>query len=208
MAANSKFLFDTPFDEELSVTGRGANGGAAASGRAFGDETVSHKAVARAHQEGKEEALRSVEADLAAAATEIAAGLAQLVGDRAHYLDRFRDDSVALAVAIARKLAPALMAREPLAEVEGMIADCLKHLQEEPRVAIRAAQSMIDQLKPRIEALGAGVGATGKMILIGDASLGPRDCRVEWAEGAAERREDEVAAALDAAIARFLERTE
>ena len=209
MSTNSKFLFDTAFDEELAIGGRGMKSAAAlASANASGDGQPSHKALDRAFQQGVAQQQRTIEAELATASSAIAASLTELITDQVRLLESHRKESIALAATIARKLAPALTSRHPMTEIEAMISDCLRQLPSEPRIAVRATQDVIDQLKPRIESLAAHAGATGKMILIVDGALQPGDCRVEWAEGAVERREFEILAEIDAAIMRFMQRTE
>ncbi len=209
MSANPKFLFETAFDEDMAIGGNGMKSAAAFVGaNGSGNDAPTHKALERAFKQGMAQQQRTIEAELATASSAIAAGLAELIADQVRLLEGHRRESVALAAAIARKLAPALTSRQPMAEIEAMIGECLRQLPGEPRIAVRATQDIIDQLRPRIEGLAAHAGATGKMILIVDGALQPGDCRVEWVEGAVERRESEILADIDAAIIRFMQRTE
>lgn len=117
----------------------------------------------------------------------IAAATERLVAAEAERNAQSQAESVRLAISIMRKMLPGLARRNALGEIEAMIADCLSELADEPRIVVRVHDGMLDALKARIDALAASKGFAGKMVLLAEPSLMDTDCRVEWADGGAER---------------------
>ena len=88
-------------------------------------ETAAHRAAMREAQSDAE-----VESGrrMADALERIAAGLA-VANDALHAIEtRLECEAVEVAVAVARKLAPALIAREPFAEISALASDCFRQL--------------------------------------------------------------------------------
>ena len=52
---------------------------------------------------------------------------------------------------------------------------------------MRAPDALIDSLQSNIDRIAASCGFTGKVALFGDPAMAATDCRVEWADGGAER---------------------
>ena len=114
-----------------------------------------------------------------------------------------RKEAAVLAFKIASKFAGALIEREPIVEVEAMIADALSQLGEQgnvPRIVVRVAEDLVDPLGEHVDGLAAQVGFGGQIVLLADTALSGSNCRVEWADGGAERDlaalEDEIEAAV------------
>src|SRR5688572_12376865 len=80
-----------------------------------------------------------------AGATAFARGVGQAIAGALQELDKtlvavetkLETEAVEVAVAVAKKLAPDLVAREPLAEIVALAADCFRHLVATPHVAVR-----------------------------------------------------------------------
>lgn len=92
-----------------------------------------------------------------------------------------------IAVAVVRKVLPDLAQRNGLAEIEALVRECLNTFYDEPRVVVRVHDKMLDPLRERVDDIAAGCGFDGKIVLFGDEHLAETDCRVEWADGGAER---------------------
>ena len=154
------------------------------------------------HAAGHDEMSRSVEQAAAAALAEIGARLADMNGR----FDEIRQAAIASGVevvaATVRKLVPALAKRHGLSEIEGLVRDTLHALYDEPRVVIRAHDSVIDSLQERVDGMAAASGFMGKVVLFGDDQFSETDCRIEWADGGAERNLGELWRRIDAAIER------
>jgi len=108
-----------------------------------------------------------------------------------------------LALGIARKLAGALLERAPEAEIESFVGSCLARLMGEPRAVVRLPAALFDRVASRIDQVAAQSGFAGRVVLVGDEALKGADCRVEWADGGAERACDEVWSDIDALVARL-----
>lgn len=96
-------------------------------------------------------------------------------------------ESVKLAIRIAHKLIPQFASRFALPEIERVIVEAIDARRDEPRLAVTVPTLHLDTLKTRMDALALEKGYAGKVILLADDNLAATDCRVEWADGGAER---------------------
>ncbi len=200
MAQPVKFAFDAVFTIEGSDE--------TADARDFVTPRELEAARAKAYEEGfaagvAEERARN-ERRYADAVEVIAAGMGAIERTQRAEIERCIKMATELALSIARKVAPALMAAAPMAEIEALIGEHLEQLVDEPRVVVRVSEGMIDALRERIDALAAARGFSGRMVLIPDAALADGDCRMEWADGGVERDTAAVWKSLEGAIARIL----
>jgi len=113
-------------------------------------------------------------------------------------------EGLKVAVGIARKVVPELAQRNAMNEIEALVTDCLRHLAEEPRVVVRVHDQFLDGLQGRIDELAQLSAFPGSIVLIADDGLAAGDCRVEWADGGAERDGGRLWKEIDAAIGRSL----
>jgi flagellar assembly protein FliH len=201
MSKAARFMFDDAFDDvdsDRPSTGKNST----ISEQDLQD--AREQAFAEGRATGAAEARAEIEAASAKTLDAIATcltslGAAQVAANEASYRD-----SVALARLVAGRLAPALIADQPLTEIEGLIGECLEYLGDEPRIVVRVVESLIDNLTPRIDGLADRFGFPGKIILLPDERLAVGDCRVEWADGGAERIIENLTGAVDAAVARYI----
>jgi flagellar assembly protein FliH len=96
-------------------------------------------------------------------------------------------DAVKLTMQVIGKLLPSFSQQYALSEIENVIAQSLEARRDEPRIAVIVPTQHLEALTSRIDALTAGKSYAGKVILIADDALAATDCRVEWADGGAER---------------------
>jgi flagellar assembly protein FliH len=115
---------------------------------------------------------------------------------------RLETEAVEVAVAVARKLAPELIAAQPFAEIEALATECFRQLVSTPHITIRLPEDIYSNVKDRLEDLAQARGFQGRLAILADADLKAGDCRIEWADGGVNR---DVAAA-DAAIAEVVTR--
>jgi flagellar assembly protein FliH len=108
--------------------------------------------------------------------TEITSGLGAVES-------RLEAEAVEVASAVARKLAPELIQREPLAEIASLVADCLRHLTAAPHVVVRVSEGIYPQARERLEAIAQDLGFAGRLVVMAEGNMGNDDCRVEWADG-------------------------
>ncbi|MEQ9642708.1 MAG: FliH/SctL family protein [Alphaproteobacteria bacterium] len=196
-----KFLFDTEFaegeplpEEEVQAKPRFTEEDLVAA-RREGQEA--------GFQMGLEQAKRQLEAQLADAMTAAADKLGGLQSAMQADLETVKADATQIAVKAASRLAPALIARQPLAELSEMVADCLRQMPTEPRVVIRVAEPLVESLEAQIAELGRAAGFAGQLVLIGEPDMAQGDARVEWADGGAERNLGALQADIEAAVDRY-----
>ena len=177
MASPAKFLFDTDFAAPVRE-------------RAATPAEVAQKiaeAEARAYRSGYEAALREakVESDRrsAQALQEIGAAIKGIAAGFSGIEGRMETEAVDVAVAVARKLANELIAREPLGEVTALVADCFAQLVSTPHIVVRINDSLYEAAHASIEALAKQSGFAGRLIILAEPSIQTGDCRIEWADG-------------------------
>ena len=124
----AKFLFDNDF----------AVGERTKSSVALAEHAAKlTEAEAAGYRKGFAAAKAEAEQRAAAALERVAAALAELNRGLAAVETRLETEAVEVAVAVARKLAPELIAREPFAEISALAADCFRHLVAAPHVVVR-----------------------------------------------------------------------
>jgi flagellar assembly protein FliH len=202
MAAVEKFLFDTCFDKP-DPRGTAPAQPAAPTFTEQDLEEARRTAFAAGEAEGHARAAQERESLVAGAMARIDAQMARLHQDLGERLSQIERRAVEAAVTLVRKLLPGLARERDMSEIEALIENCLRSLLDEPRVVIRVPDSLLDPLKERIATLGERSGYAGRVVLVVDRSLGASDCRVEWADGGAERDTAHVWAEAEKALARF-----
>lgn len=96
-------------------------------------------------------------------------------------------DAAKLALRITHKLLPQFSLRYALPEIEHVLLHAVEARKDEARIAVTIPTVHLEGLKARMDALALEKGYGGKVILLADDNLPPTDCRVEWADGGAER---------------------
>jgi flagellar assembly protein FliH len=153
--------------------------------------------------EGEASAVARAEQQLAAAATTLAdraVGLTGLIDDL------HRDtigDAVTLSLALARKLAGRLLAAEPTAEIEALVAECLSSLDGVKHLVIRCEPMLADRVRDIATARIAQSSFSGRLVVLGDPDIAIGDARLEWADGGVVRDIRQLSADIDARIAEY-----
>jgi flagellar assembly protein FliH len=125
-----------------------------------------------------------------------------LSDDQTRFQNALTERSVELALKATRKMFPALARREGLVEIEALLADCLQEAKAESKIMVQVSDAMAEPFRERIDALVAKAGYQGIVTVLADDTLGPADCRVEWADGGAERVAQHMWQEFDAATQR------
>jgi flagellar assembly protein FliH len=208
MNTSTRFLFDTEFSDSSAPVDAGK---AAAEITAVYSEKDIEALKLQAYEEGlqlgKTEAMETVESTLASSLETVAIQLQQLSENHNAELHIIKQDAASLALAIAGKLAPALIEQSPFNEMEAIIKDCLSELPEEPRIVVRAPEQACEFLKPQVDTLSAQTGFQGNIILLPEESMKASECRVEWADGGVERNIQDTETKLSAIINEFVHGT-
>lgn len=96
-------------------------------------------------------------------------------------------EAAKLTMRVTRKLLPQFALQYSINEIEHAILQAIEARKDEPRIAVIVPTAHLEALKTGMDALAIQKGYAGKVILLADDSLPPTDCRVEWADGGADR---------------------
>ena len=205
MPQAARFMFDIDFSAtpgprkevpEAPQIGLAEHEAAVAAAEARGAQ----RGFAEGQADAKAEAAREIARNLDRVAENIAAALADLEGER----QRLREQAIELAVTVARKLAAALVAREPLGEIRALVGECLGPLRSTPHLVVRTHADDVEALGEITDRLVHEHGFEGKLVLLGEPDLARGDCRIEWADGGIIRDRCEIEREIDALIGRYL----
>jgi flagellar assembly protein FliH len=199
MTARAKFLFDTDF---------GQGDGARAAMSAAQQQAAMAEAEARGYRNGaaagRMEVTAEAERRMAAALEHAASSFEQLAQGLEAVEAKLEAEAVEVAAAVARKLAPALIAREPVAEIAALAADCFRHLVNAPHVVVRLNEALADAARVQLGAIAERCSFDGRLIVLSEPDMAPGDCRVEWADGGTVRDRAAVEAAIAEAVERYV----
>lgn len=191
------------FDEVFSLDADGARASAAAT-------TAAARAAAREEgraagiAEGRRAAEQAVSGRIADGLERLAAGLSAL--DARAEADRreIEANAIELALAAAGRLAPALIDREPAAELTALLRGCLASIRDLPHVAIRVSGDLVEPMRDSFEAVAAESGFTGRLVVLGEPAIAPGDGRIDWADGGIVRDTAATLAAIETAVAGYV----
>lgn len=195
--ASRKFTFDTEF---LGTEDRPAPAARARQKQTLTTEELD-RMQAQARAEGATNAqARTTEAldrSIAALTISVRAAL-----DQSHAeIEKLRDEAAQVALAMARKIAPAALALLPAGDVEIALRQAMHQAIGEPRITLRAAPAVTEVLEPRLADIAHEEGYEGRVLIAADPAMKAGDCRIEWRGGGAERSQQAIEDALSALIA-------
>ena len=162
------------------------------------------QAQAEAYRNGLAAAEAKIEGRTSAACDRIAQGIAALAQGLRAIEARLEAESVEVAVAVARKLAPETIAAEPFAEIAALAAGCFRQLVGAPHVVVRIAEPIYEQAHTRLEEIARVQGFDGRLVVLAEPGMALGDCRIEWADGGLARDRAKTEAAISEAVARYV----
>ncbi|HZS85556.1 MAG TPA: hypothetical protein VFA50_21985 [Stellaceae bacterium] len=210
MAVAQKFLFDNCFDGPAAgaLTARPGKGAAepvlTRAELAAAEAKSREEGYAAGHAKGRAEAVSAHEERLAAALAAIAERLSALLEERASLRRESEKQTIELTRLAIAKLFPALTRRDGFTEIAALLKECLAECIDEPRLALRLPDALFEEAQRRIAPLAANGGFAGKLVILADEALTGADCRVEWADGGAERDTARTLREIEAAMARAI----
>ncbi len=200
MAAPAKFLFDTDFAAPDRSRERAATPAEIAQRIA--------DAEARAYRAGYDAAQREakVESDRrsALALEEIGVAIKGIAARFSGIEARMETEAVDVAVAVARKLCDELIAREPLAEITTLVADCFSHLVATPHLVVRINDALYEAARENIERMASHSGFEGRLVILAEPTIATGDCRIEWADGGVVLERAAIEAKINELVGRYL----
>jgi flagellar assembly protein FliH len=193
MASPARFLFDNDF--AVAEKAKAAMPPAELAAKLAEAENAGYrKGVAASKAEAEQRAMAALE--------RVAGGLDDLNRGLSSVEARLAAEAVAVAVTVGKKLAPELMAREPLAEIAALATECFRHLVAAPHVVVRVNDALQTQARDALEA--AARGSDSRLVVLAEPDIAPGDCRIEWADGGIKRDRAAIEAAIDEAVGRYI----
>ena len=199
MSASAKYLFDLDFapaakaPTAIAVTEHAA--------RLAEAETRGYR---NGFQAAETEMKADTERRLAVTIEQVGSALEIMARGLADVETRLEAEAVDVAVAVARKLAPELIAREPLAEIAALVTECFRHLIAAPHVAIRVSESIYPVAREKLEDISRQRGFEGRLVLLAEPGIAEGDCRIEWADGGINRDRAAADALIVETVTRFV----
>ena len=192
-----KFLFDDDFASSH-----------AAPGKRMVTAAAHEAALTRAEADGYRKGMNAAEAKIEGRATGALERIAQSIAAMAQGLStieaRLEAESVEVAVAVARKLAPELIAAEPFGEIAALASSCFHQLIAAPHVVVRVAEQIYEIAQPRLEQIAQLHGFQGRLVVLAEPGMALGDCRIEWADGGVSRDRAATEAAIGEAVGRYV----
>jgi flagellar assembly protein FliH len=148
----------------------------------------------------------------AAGQTQAQSGALAVIADGLERLDkalagieaRLETEAVEVAVAVAGKLAPELIAREPFAEISALATESFNHLVKAPHVVVHIGAEIYEDAKVKLDEIAAARGFEGRLVVLPDPAMAPGDCRIEWADGGVARDRAATLAVIDDLVDRYV----
>jgi flagellar assembly protein FliH len=197
MAPQRKFTFDTEF--------LGAEDRPAPAARARQKQTLTTEELDRMQDEARTQGENNAQARTTEALERSIAALTISVRaalDQSHAeIENLRDEAARVALAMAKKIAPAALAALPAGDVEIALRQAMHQAIGEPRITLRAAPAVTEILEPRLTDIAHEEGYEGRVLIAAEPVMKAGDCRIEWRGGGAERSEQTIEDALTALIA-------
>ena len=197
--APTKFLFDVDF----------ARGAERKQTLALADhmlkiaeaEKAAHdRGYAAAQTDAKVESDRRITTALERVAAAIAASNSALKAIET----RLECEAVEVAVAVGRKLAPALLAHEPFAEIAALASECFRQLVATPHIAVRGQDALSATTQEKLGDIVRTRGFEGRLVVLAESDIAPGDCRIEWADGGVNRDSAAADAEISKAVTGYL----
>lgn len=124
----------------------------------------------------------------------ITARIEALAQEHRDYLASRQPDLGRLVLGCGQKLAVEALRKEPLADIEAMIRDCLGLLMEAPEVRVEVHPRLQPQLARQFQ---------GQAKVVATPEMNPLDCRVSWQYGEAVRDIDAMWSHIEQIIDRY-----
>jgi flagellar assembly protein FliH len=197
MASTAKFMFDEDFAAGTKPTITVIE---ADRRRADAEAQAYRKGFAA----GQAQAHGEADQRIAAALGVIAEGFGRLDHALSGIETRLETEAVEVSVAVAAKLAPELVAREPFAEISALANECFHQLVAAPHVVVRIGADVFEMAKEKLEEIARAKGFEGRLVVLADEAMAPGDCKIEWADGGVNRDQAATLSAIDDVVGRYV----
>jgi flagellar assembly protein FliH len=165
-------------------------------------------AESQAHRKGFEagqtQARTEISEKISKTMTRIADDLDRIHRGLAAIEARLETEAVQVAIAVASKLAPDLIAREPFAEISSLASECFRQLVTTPQIAVHISADLYEPAKEKLEEIARMRGFEGRLTVLSDEAMVPGDCRIEWADGGVNRDRTATVATIEELVTRYV----
>jgi flagellar assembly protein FliH len=200
MGAPTKFLFDVDFARGAAERRQTIALDEHTLKVAEAEHAAQERGYAAAQSDAKVESDRRIAAALERIADGIAAGNSSVKAIET----RLECEAVEVAVAVGRKLAPALMAQEPFAEIAALAANCFRQLVATPHIVVRVNDALYSTTQEKLDEIVRSRGFEGRLVVLAESDIAPGDCRIEWADGGVNRDNAAAEAEISKAVTGYL----
>lgn len=197
MTATAKYLFD----EDFSTGQRPTITLVEAERRRADAESVAYR---NGFAAGQAQAQNDVSQRIGAALGVIADAMDRLNRGLAGIETRLETEALQVTIAVAAKLAPELIAREPLAEISALATDCFSQLVKAPHVVVHVGAEIYEAAKTKLDEISGAHGFEGRLVVMSDSAMAAGDCRIEWADGGVSRDRAATLATIDELVDRYV----
>ena len=194
MQLSQKFLFERDFDLEKArqqrVAEEAEQQAATPPPPMFDEDTLlaaQRDAYNQGFAAGKAEAESSQQHIQLGLLDRIGHSLQHVLSAEQDRLHQMQDLALRTAFYMVKKFWPRFQAKSGLQEMEQFIAAQLAQNNEETRLVLRVHDSQLDPIATQLPRLKELQGFTGKVITLADDTVAPFDCKIEWADGGAEK---------------------
>lgn len=156
------------------------------------------------HAKGEKGELARTAQAILTAAGDIAKKAEQITGAIDEINRKMLGESVHLGKAVGHKLATHLMAKEPAAELEALVTECMTSLDHVPHLVIHCHPDLADAIRETTEQAMTTSGFSGRLIVMGDPEIPISDGRIEWADGGLVRDTNAISDEIDKCIENYL----
>jgi flagellar assembly protein FliH len=200
MAAAAKYMFDQDFSAVAQVTAPAVAAAEHEAALAAAEARGLHAGLNAAEAQARTEAERR----LALAFERIAGGVEQLRASLERVEGKFEAEAVEVALAVGRKLAADLIAKEPFAEICALADQCFREMISAPHIVVRVSADLYSDAKQRLEDIARARGFEGRLVVMSEGDIAAGDCRIEWADGGLKRDRAMTEAAIAEAVGRYI----
>jgi flagellar assembly protein FliH len=197
MSAAAKYMFDEDFAGGVKPTITLVEH----ERRSKDAESVAHR---QGFEAGQAQARGETAERIAKTLLHIADGMAKIEQALAGIEAKIEVEAVQVAVAVAAKLAPELIAREPFAEISALAGDAFRQLVSTPQVSVHIGAAIFESAKDKLEEIARSRGFDGRLTVQPDDKMAAGDCRIEWVDGGVGRDRAATQAVIDEVVGRYI----
>ncbi|MBX9840331.1 MAG: flagellar assembly protein FliH [Xanthobacteraceae bacterium] len=200
MAPKAKFMFEQNFAPGASQAEKAVAAAEHALKLADAEQQGFRNGFEAAEHEGHSVAARRT----AAAFEQMAASVERFSRTIVAAEQRIEAEAIELAVAIARKLVPELLQREPFGEIAALATECFRQLSTAPHVVVRVNDALHETAQKQLEEIARTRGFDGRLVVVAEPEIAVGDCKIEWADGGIIRDMAQMEETIGTTIARYL----